>query len=316
MTPDSTQRQTDWPGLAAALVTIGLWSSAFVGIRAAGEEISPGALAFGRLLIGAVLLGALAIVRRGPLPRGRDWWLVIGTGVIWFAGYNLSLNAAEQVVDAGTAAMLVFIGPLLVILLAGVFLDEGFPRRVVLGGLVAFAGIVAISLAVAGGGGGPDPLWGILLCLAAALCAATGVTLEKPVLERVSALNVTALAMVVGAVATAPFAPTLAAEVAVAEPSSVVWLVYLGVFPTSVAFTTWAFALGRSTAGRLATTMYLIPPTTLVLAWAMLGEVPPLVAVVGGALTIGGVVIAQSRAARAPGSEVSGAELAAGADAE
>jgi drug/metabolite transporter (DMT)-like permease len=298
---DNTRSTTDWPGLAAALVTIGLWSSAFVGIRAAGEDISPGPLAFGRLLIGAVLLGALALIRRGPLPRGRDWLLVIGTGVIWFAGYNLSLNAAEQVVDAGTAAMLVFIGPLLVILLAGVFLGEGFPRRVVLGALVAFTGIATIGLAVATAqGGGPNPLWGILLCLLAALTAAIGVTLEKPVLERVSALNVTALACAVGALVTAPFAPALVNEVSAASPDSTGWLFYLGAFPTSVAFTTWAFALGRTTAGRLATTMYLIPPTTIGLAWLILGEVPPLVAIVGGVLSIAGVVIAQSRAAPAP----------------
>jgi drug/metabolite transporter (DMT)-like permease len=298
---DTTRSTTDWPGLAAALVTIGLWSSAFVGIRAAGEDISPGALAFGRLVIGAVLLGTLALVRRGALPKGRDWLLVIGTGVIWFAGYNLSLNAAEQVVDAGTAAMLVFIGPLLVILLAGFFLGEGFPRRVVVGAMVAFTGIVVISLAVVGAqGGATNPLWGILLCLAAAWCAAIGVTLEKPVLERVSALNVTALAMAVGALVTLPFAPGLVSEVQVAAPESVAWLVFLGVFPTSVAFTTWAYALGRTTAGRLATTMYLIPPTTILLAWVILGEVPTLVAIVGGALSIAGVVIAQSKGRPAP----------------
>ena len=58
---DTTRSATDWPGLAAALVTIGLWASAFVGIRAAGEDISPGPLAFGRLVIGAVLLGGLAL---------------------------------------------------------------------------------------------------------------------------------------------------------------------------------------------------------------------------------------------------------------
>ena len=300
VTADTPQRETDWPGLAAALVTIGLWSSAFVGIRAAGEDISPGPLAFGRLAIGAVLLGVLALVRRGALPRGRDWLLVIGTGIIWFGGYNLSLNAAEQVVDAGTAAMLVFIGPLLVILLAGVFLGEGFPRRVVVGAALAFAGILAIGLAVSAAESGPDPTWGILLCLLAALCAAIGVTLEKPVLERVSALNVTALACVVGALVTAPFAPALASELSVAHADSVAWLVFLGIFPTSVAFSTWAFALGRTTAGRLATTMYLIPPTTIILAWVILGEVPPLVAIVGGVLSIAGVVIAQSRAAPAP----------------
>ncbi|MGH2483716.1 MAG: DMT family transporter [Candidatus Limnocylindria bacterium] len=299
MNTDSNQGTTDWTGLGAALVTIGLWASAFVGIRAAGADISPGALAFGRLVIGAVLLGSLALIRRGPLPRGRDLVMVVGTGVIWFAGYNLSLNAAEQVVDAGTAAMLVFIGPLLVILLAGVFLGEGFPRRVVLGAAVAFTGILIIGLTVAEGASGPDPIWGIVLCLVAALTAAIGVTFEKPVLRQISALNVTALACAVGALVTAPFAPQLLSEVAVAEPTSVAWLVYLGVFPTSVAFTTWAFAMGRSSAGRLATTMYLIPPTAIVLAWLFLGEVPALVAILGGALSIAGVVIAQSRGAPA-----------------
>ena len=79
--------------------------------------------------------------------------------------------------------------------------------------------------------------------------------------------------------------------------SYVAWLVFLGIFPTSVAFTTWAWALGRTTAGRLATTMYLIPPTTILLAFVILGEVPPLVAIIGGALSIAGVVIAQSRSA-------------------
>jgi drug/metabolite transporter (DMT)-like permease len=201
--------------------------------------------------------------------------------------------------------MLVFIGPLLVILLAGVFLGEGFPRRVVVGALVAFTGIATIGLAVAGAqGAGTNPLWGILLCLLAALCAAIGVTLEKPVLERVSALNVTALAMAVGAVVTAPFAPQLASEVATAPPDAVAWLVFLGIFPTSVAFTTWAWALGRTTAGRLATTMYLIPPTTILLAFVILGEVPAPVAIIGGALSIAGVVIAQSRGRTAPAAAV------------
>jgi len=48
-----------------------LWASAFVGIRAAGTELSPGALALGRLLVGSLLLGALVVARRVPLPRGR-----------------------------------------------------------------------------------------------------------------------------------------------------------------------------------------------------------------------------------------------------
>ena len=45
---------------AAALLTVTLWASAFVGIRSAGHHLSPGSLALGRLLVGSVALGALA----------------------------------------------------------------------------------------------------------------------------------------------------------------------------------------------------------------------------------------------------------------
>jgi drug/metabolite transporter (DMT)-like permease len=67
------------------------------------------------------------------------------------------------------------------------------------------------------------------------------------------------------------------------------------VFPTSVAFTTWAYALARGTASRLATTAYLVPPITIGMSSLMLDEVPSLAAVVGGALCLAGVVLARRR---------------------
>ena len=50
-------------------------------------------------------------------------------GVLWLGVYNVALNAAERRVDAGTAAMLVNVGPILIAILAGTLLHgEGFPR--------------------------------------------------------------------------------------------------------------------------------------------------------------------------------------------
>jgi hypothetical protein len=58
--------------LLAALSTVVLWASAFVGIRAAGRSFSPEALALGRLLAACSVLGLLALVRREPLPVRSD----------------------------------------------------------------------------------------------------------------------------------------------------------------------------------------------------------------------------------------------------
>ena len=82
--------------LVAALVTVVLWASAFVGIRAAGEELSPGALALGRLLVGSAALGAIVLIRREPLPGRRDLPGIAFCGVLWFGIYNVVLNEAEQ----------------------------------------------------------------------------------------------------------------------------------------------------------------------------------------------------------------------------
>ena len=273
----------------AALVTVVLWASAFVGIRAAGEDLSPGALSLARLLVGSAALGALVLVRRERFPARRDLFGIAVCGVLWFGLYNVVLNAGEQRVDAGTAAMLVGIGPVLIALLAGVLLREGFPRKVMAGCAVAFAGVVVIGLATSERG--PAAGVGAALCIVAALAYAGGVLTQKPLLERVSALQVTWLACSVGALACLPFVPALLRELGQASASSVVWAVYLGVFPTAVAFTTWAYALARTTAGRMDATTYLVPPTAVLMGWVVLGEVPPVLARFGGARCLAGVAV-------------------------
>ena len=141
----------------------------------------------------------------------------------------MALNEAERRVDAGTAAMLVNVGPILIAVLAGLFLGEGFPRRLIAGVLVAFAGTVLIGVATSTGGAAD--LWGVLLCLVAAVAYAVGVVTQKPLLAKASGLHVTLIVTVIGAVACLPFAPALVDEIQTARPSTVAWLVYLGVGP-------------------------------------------------------------------------------------
>jgi drug/metabolite transporter (DMT)-like permease len=124
----------------AALVTVSLWASAFVGIRSAGRELSPGALALARLLVGSAVLGTIVLLRREPLPAHSSLPRIAFVGALWFGVYAVVLNEAERRVDAGTAAMLVNLGPILIALLAGALLREGFPRRLLAGCLVSFAG--------------------------------------------------------------------------------------------------------------------------------------------------------------------------------
>jgi drug/metabolite transporter (DMT)-like permease len=284
--------------IAAVAVTLLLWSSAFVGIRCADRQLSAGALALGRLVVGSLALGAVAMARREPLPSPRTLLRIAACGVLWFGAYNVALNQAETRVDPGTASMLVNTGPILIAILAGVVLLEGFPRRLLFGCLVSFAGVAVIGLATSRHG--LDQGWGTLLCLAAALAYAVGMIAQKPALGEASALQVTWLACTVGAIACLPFAPSLVNGLRHASATTVTWTVYLGLAPTAVGFCTWAYALARTTAGALGSTTYLVPPLAVLLGWAFLGEVPPALAFPGGVLCLAGVAIARSRVRRRP----------------
>ncbi|MET1065475.1 MAG: DMT family transporter [Arthrobacter sp.] len=286
-------------GIAAVVITVVLWASAFVGIRAVGPSFSPGSLTLGRLAIAAVVLGLVVAAQLGRnrknsvLPRGREWWPILAYGVMWFGGYNVALNAAEHLLDAGTAALLINVNPILVAIMAGVILKEGFPRWLIIGSLVAFGGVAVIALG--SGQRSTADVAGVLLCLLAAALAAVSVIVQKPVLRKFPAAQATWFGIVVGALCCLPFSGQLITELQAAPLPATLGLVYLGVFPTAIAFTTWAYALSMIDAGRLAATTYLVPGTTILISWLVLGEIPTVWGLIGGAICLVGVGLTRRR---------------------
>ncbi|MBT2531096.1 EamA family transporter [Arthrobacter sp. ISL-48] len=297
-------RSTSALGIVAVVVTVVLWASAFVGIRAIGPTFSPGSLTLGRLAVAAVVLGALVLPqlwKSRNFPQGHEWWPILAYGVMWFGGYNVALNAAEHLLDAGTSAMLINVAPILVAAMAGIFLKEGFPRWLVIGSLVAFGGVALIALGSASGSGpvsgkGPTAdVAGVLLCLLAAVLAAVSVIIQKPVLRKFPAGQATWFGIMVGALCCLPFTGQLVSELQAAPLPATLGLGYLGVFPTAIAFTTWAYALSLVDAGKLAATTYLVPGTTILISWLLLGEIPSVWGLVGGAVCLVGVGLTRRR---------------------
>lgn len=278
---------------AAAVVTVVLWASAFVSIRSAGDSYSPGALALGRLLSGSLVLGVFCAVRGEGLPDRAAWRGIAISGVLWFGFYSVVLNWGEQRVDAGTAALVVNTGPILIALLGARLLGDPMPPRLLAGMAVSFAGAVTVGLSMSGGGGSSVP--GVVLCLLAAVAYAGGVVAQKPALGRASALQVTTFGCLIGAVACLPFSGQLAGEAADAPLSATLNMLYLGVFPLALAFTTWAYALARTTAGRMGATTYAVPALVVLMSWLALGEVPGVLTLAGGVLCLAGVAVSRSR---------------------
>jgi drug/metabolite transporter (DMT)-like permease len=291
---EPTSAAPAWLPLAAVGVTLVLWASAFVAIRHLAGSFSAGSLSLGRLVVGAVCLGAVALSRGLPRPTGRQWAAIVTIGVLWFGVYNVALNAGEQHVDAGTAVMLIQVSPVLVALLAATFLHERFTVYLAVGLALAFSGVALIATA-SGDENGDRSVLGVLLCLLSAVVYSVSLVLQKPLVAKLPAIHVTWLACTVGAVVCLPFAGQLVDDTRAASASDVWWVVYLGVFPTAIAFTTFAYALRTMSASSLGVTTYLVPPITIVMGWLLLDETPPGMAYVGGALALVGVAVARRK---------------------
>ncbi|WP_226913238.1 DMT family transporter [Gephyromycinifex aptenodytis] len=279
---------TDLKVVAAAAITVLFWASAFIAIRFAGPHYDPGAMALLRMLIGTLGLGIIAAHQGIKLPPRRDVPLVIAWGVGWFCLYNLALNTAELSIDAGTASMIVNTAPLMVVIFAGLLLGEGFPRALLIGAPISFLGVVLIGSQSPTGH--IEPL-GLLLAVAAAVLYAGCTLLQKRLLRTVDATTLTWLGAAAGTVALLPWAGRMMRDVGTAPTGATLAVVFLGVFPTAVAFTTWSYVLARSSAGRTSAITYASPAVTILLSWLILAEVPTLVMLIGGALCLLGVFI-------------------------
>lgn len=280
--------------LVAALITVVLWASAFIGIRGAGPHYDPGALALLRMAVGTIVLTIIALRHGIRLPDRRHWLLIAVWGVGWFCVYNLALNSAELTLDAGTAAMVVNLAPLMVVVFSGLFLREGFPKPLVIGAPIAFLGVVLIGMN-SSTSAGPD-ITGLLLALLAAVMYAGCTLVQKRLLTSgVDATTLTWLGAIAGTVALLPWIGSLVDAVQSAPLDATLWVVYLGIFPTAIAFTTWAYVLQRSTAGQTSATTYVVPAIAILMSWAILGEVPTPLMFLGGALCLLGVLITRLR---------------------
>ncbi len=268
-------------------ITVFMWASAFPGIRIALMSFSPSELAFLRFSIASVALAAFLIATRLSLPRGRDWVRIAFAGGLGISAYNLALNEGEMHINASTASFLMSLSPMFTVLLGVLLRGERLTRW----GIVSIAlSFVGIELLAVFGQGSLVFNHGAALVLFAAICQAIQFVIQKPLLERYSALAVTSCVIWAGTLFLLPFAFSSVTALEKAAPTSVVALLFLALGPAAIAYISWSYVLAHYPMSRAAPFMYLIPLVSLLISLVTLGEEPTGMMLLGGILTLSGVI--------------------------
>ncbi|RON41970.1 EamA family transporter [Pseudomonas frederiksbergensis] len=268
--------------LAMAFV-VACWGYSPTGIHIGLQAYDPGHLALLRFLVASVFMAVIAMFKGISLPKLRDFPFLIALGFFAVSLHHVLLNFGQQGVSAGASSVLAQSTPLFSTLLARfVFKDRVSVWR---WGCV-FLGLIGVVIVVAGDKGlGSIDAHGLLILLAA-VSWSFYFALQKHHTGRYDGLTLTCYTVWSGTALLLVYVPGLVDRVVRAPVEVQMAVIGLGVLPSALAYLAWAFVLAHVDLSRAAMTLYLVPPTAMVIASVALGERPALMVIVGAMVVL------------------------------
>ncbi|MCC6175502.1 MAG: EamA family transporter [Chloroflexi bacterium] len=276
------------------------WGVGATMTRFAVAEIAPFTTASVRFAAGALLL-LVVLVWRGEarrLPPPRDWPFLALLGFVGITLFGSLYTIGLQWTGAAEGTLIQGISPLVTVGLAALALGEPIRRSQLVGGVVAFVGLAVL---VVGGpasmGVGDDRRLGNGLLLVSAICWAGYTVGVRMAAGRFQLAETSAYSVLVGAALMAPFAATEPLRVPFASVSGAAWLAigYLAVVSSCLCYLGWNEGVRRIGAGRAAAFSFIGPIAAILSAAPLLGELPTTPQLLGGALILSGLWIANRK---------------------
>ena len=281
-----------WYVYLAIGITLVFWASAFAGIRAALRSYSPGHLVLSRFLVASMVMFCYALAVKMKLPEKRDVPGIMLLGFLGVTVYHTTLTFGEQTVTAGAASLLIATSPIFTAVFAALLLGERLKWLGWVGIGISFLGAILVAL------GESDHLQlepGAFLVLLAAFSTSLYFVYQKKYLVRYSAIQMATFTIWAGTFFMLVFSLNLFSTIKQASFQDTLAVIYLGVFPAAIAYISWMVVLSSISASRAASFLYLSPVLALLIAWLWLKEIPVILSLSGGLLSLAGVLLVNTR---------------------
>ncbi|PTJ14417.1 EamA family transporter [Staphylococcus succinus] len=278
----------------AFTITIILWASAFPVIKLALSDFSAVHLSSLRLSIASLILLILTIIKKISIPDFKDIPIILLLGFCGFTLYHIALSFGEYYVSAGISSLIVSTTPIFSALLATYFLKEKFSKLAWIGSVIAFIGVACIAL-------GNDSkviamCIGIVLVLIASIGESIYFVFQSSYFKKYGFIPFTIYTILAGSLFTFIFLPGAIHDLQYADTNTLLLVLYLGAFPTVIPYFALAYTIYKVGVADATMSLYLTPACSLVLSFIMVGEMPTMVAIIGGIITLIGVSITTNHA--------------------
>lgn len=286
-----------WIGPLALLGAVLFWGFVPTATRYLTETFTPGNILVVRFSFGGALVILLFLIWRPPMPSRKQMPKAIALGLYAALSFNVPIAYGINIIEAGTAALLIGMQPIFIATLAGIFLKERIPLPMIVGLGIALTGTVTIALA-AGGGLNLDGryLLGCGLVLTAAFLWSSYAVIAKPHLgPDLPAPSVAMIGTLLGFPLVLPLGVSGFTE-GLGELSIAGWLAVLllagGASVAAPVF--WNIGLVRGQASRSGLFLNLVPVVGLVASVILLDEQLGPITIVGGTLILAGIALAST----------------------
>lgn len=270
-----------------------IWSSSFMWIKIAVNEIGPMTLVAFRVLFGLLFGVAVIFIQRVQLPRSLKQWsplLILGITNVAIPFFLISWG--EQSIDSAVAAILDATVPLFTILIAHYLLhDDKMTVPKVLGLLMGFAGVVVLMSKDIGDSLG-SVLGQLAIVLASAFYAGSAVYARRTTEDTPGILR--SVGPLVSSTAVMWLATFLVESPVEIPQLGITWiaLLFLGIVGSGMAFILLYYLIHEIGPTRTSMVTYLFPLGGVLLGVAFLNEELSWQVLVGGVLVILSLVVA------------------------